>query len=114
MSLTVIHYQARLVKGGPFVGVSVVFAGPIVDGEEQDRSPRWQALVGNERDGRVILQGGAMPIEVEGITLGSLERITEAEHRYLLAHQKWAAATGTHPRATPRDAVDFMTLPPRI
>lgn len=109
-----IHYRARLAKGGPFVGVRVIYDGPMVDGEIMDRSPRYQAIVGNERDGRAITQGGPMPIEVDGITLRSVEQITEAEHRYLLAHQEWAAASGSHPRARPREAVDFNTLPMRF
>ncbi len=107
--MTTIHYRCRLTKGGPFIGVAVIFAGPMVDGEEQDRSPRYQVLVGNERDGRMVLQGGAVPVEVDGITLRGLERITEAEHRYLLAHQEWAAGSN-HPRATPHEAVDFGSL----
>jgi hypothetical protein len=114
MTSPAIHYRARLIKGGPFVGVAVIFDGPMVDGEIQDRSPRYQAVVGNERDGRMILQGGAVPIEVDGITLRSLERITAAEHAYLLAHQEWATAGGNHPRARPREAVDFNTLPMRF
>lgn len=111
--MTAIYYRCRLTKGGPFVGVRVIYAGPWIDGEEQDRSPRYQAIVANEPDGRAVLQGGAVPIEVDGATLRGLERITEAEHRYLLAHQEWAAGSN-HPRARPREAVDFMSLPPRF
>ena len=35
--------------------------------------------------------------------------LSEAEHRYLLAHQDWAAGSN-HPRATPREAVDYNAL----
>lgn len=110
---SVIHYRARLTKGGPFVAVAVIFDGPMVDGEILDRSPRYQAVVGDERDGRAVLEGGAVPIEVDGVTLRSLEQISADEHAYLLAHQKWAA-TANHPRARPREAVDFNTLPMRF
>lgn len=110
-----LYYQARLTKGGPFVAVRVFFAGPMIDGEIQDRSPRWQALVSTERDARMILMGDAMPIEVDGITLRGCERITDAEYRYLLAHGEWCdATTANHPRTTPRQAVDFNTLAPRF
>lgn len=112
--MTAIHYRARLTKGGPFIGVRVFFGGPIVDGEEQDRSPRYQAVIGNECDGRMILQGGPVPIEVDGVTLRSVEQISADEHAYLLAHQEWAMAGGNHPRARPREAVDFNSLPMRF
>ena len=110
-----LYYQARLTKGGPFVAVRVIFAGPMVDGEIMDRSPRYQAIVNTDRDARAILQGDAMPIEVDGITLRSVEKITEREYRYLLAHGEWCDATSAnHPRTTPREAVDFNTLPLRF
>lgn len=104
-------YQARLVRDGPFIAVKTWFGPPLVNGEEIDRSWRYQVLVGTDRDARAILQGDAMPIEVDGITLRSVEKITEREYRFLLKHGEWCDATSAnHPRTTPREAVDFMTL----
>lgn len=100
-------YRARLVKGGPFIGVMAFLGGPLVDGEELDRSPRWQALVRTEKNGRVILMGDAVPIDIEGVMLRNLEAIPESEYRFLVAHAEWAtAAAPHHPDAAPRVAID--------
>jgi hypothetical protein len=108
-------YRARLVKDGPFVGVKTWFGAPVVNGETLDRSPRWQALIHTDADPVAILTDGPLPIEVDGVTLRSVEAIAEHEYRFLLAHGEWCdATTANHPRTTPRQAVDFNTLPLRF
>lgn len=108
-------YRARLVKGGPFIGVMTFFGGPLVDGEELDRSPRWQAVVRTEKNGRAILMGDQLPIEVEGVMLRNIEPVAETEYRFLVAHAEWAtAAAPYHPVAAPSSAIDFNTLPVRF
>lgn len=97
-------YRARLVKGGPYVGVKVWHGQPLVGGELLDRSPRWQCLVGAEDEARAVLMGDALPIEVDGVTLRNLEPIGPADHAYYVAHGRWAEAGGDHIRATPRVA----------
>lgn len=44
------HYKTRLVKDGPFVPVRLYFGLPVIDGEEQDRTPRWCAVVDGQTD----------------------------------------------------------------
>ncbi len=105
-------YRARLVKDGPFVAVRTFFDGPLVDGEILDRSPRWQAVVGPERTGRVIWAGEAVPIEVDGVFLREVEGVPAHEYEYLVAHHDWAAANeAQHPRARPRESIDLRRMP---
>lgn len=109
------YYRARLVKDGPFVAVKSWFGPPLIDGEPLDRSWRWQCLVHTDKEPLAILTGGPLPIEVDGCTLRGLEQIAEPDYRYLLAHGEWCdATTANHPRTTPRQAVDFNTLPLRF
>lgn len=103
------YWRCRFVKGGVFVGVKTWFGPPLVDGEELDRSPRWQCLVRNETTARAVLFGDETPIEIEGkdMTLRNLERITEKEYRYLVDHAEYATKHAPHlPDAAPRQAID--------
>lgn len=101
------YWRAKLVKDGPWIGVKTVFGPPIVEGEELDRSPRWQALVRTETTGRAVLYGDECPIEVEGIGLRNLERITEQEWRYLVDHAAWSTTHAPHlPDAAPKVKID--------
>lgn len=105
------YWRARLVKDGPFIGVKTFFSGPVIDGEELDRAPRWQALVGHETTARAILMGDYIPIEVDGANLRNLERIEEHEHRFLISHAGWAVVHAPdRAEANPREPVDFNTL----
>lgn len=109
------YFRARLVGKGPFIGVATWFGPPWVDGEEVDRSPRWQALVHIETTARAILMGDFIPIEVDGIGLRNLERIDDREYRFLVAHRAHAAEFRPEsPEAQPRKPVDFHTLKPRF
>ncbi len=109
-----IHYwQAKLVTGGPYVGIRTWLGGPLVDGEELDRSPRWQALVRSETTGRAILQGEPCPVEIEGLLLRNIEPISETDYRTLVAHAEWSTAYAPqNPDASPREPVNFMTIKP--
>lgn len=109
------YFQARLVTNGPYVGVKTFYSGPVIDGEEQDRSPRWQALVGTETTARAILMGDYIPIEVDGVGLRNVERIEQHEYEYLVAHGGWATTHAPdRAEANPRKPVDFHTLKPRF
>lgn len=100
-------FKARLGKDMPFIGICTFFAPPLVDGEWLDRSPRHQALIRNETSGRAILLGDLVPIEVHNISLRNLERIDEAEWRYLVSHAAWAVKNApSHPAASPKVAID--------
>lgn len=103
------YWKAKLGKDTPWIGVMTWFGPPLVDGEELDRSPRWQALVRTETSGRAILFGDNCPIEVDGknMTLRNLERISEADYRYLVKHAEWATKHAPHmPDAAPRTKID--------
>lgn len=109
-------YRARLAKRGPFIGVKVWRGPPLIDGEEVDRSPRWQVLVDADTTGRAVLMfgDGDIPIEVDGVTLRSIEPTDEADYRFLVADSAHAREwRPDHPKASPRQAVDFnrLTLP---
>lgn len=104
-------WQAKLITGGVYVGVRTFFAGPLVDGEYLDRSPRWQAQVRLETSGRAILTGDHCPIEVEGknMMLRNVEPITEEQYRYLISHAGWATQFAPHsPDASPTTKIDWM------
>lgn len=101
------YWKARLVKDGPWVGVKTWYGAPIFDGEEQDRSHRWQAMVGTETSSRLILMGDQTPIEVDGIGLRSITKIDAAEYQYLVTHAQWAAKHARHlPDAAPRRSIN--------
>lgn len=103
-------FRARLVKGGPAVGVRMFDGPPILDGEELDRSPRLQVLVDNESTSRAVLMLGddGIPVEVDGVTLRSIEAVPEAEYRFLAAHTAWAHEHAPdHAKASPRKPVDW-------
>lgn len=105
------YYQARLVRDGPFVGVKTFFSGPVIDGEELDRGPRWQCLIGNETTARAILTGDYMPVEVDGVHLRNIERVEEHEYRFLVAETGWSVIHAPdRPQANPHKPVDFNTL----
>jgi hypothetical protein len=109
------YYRARLAKAGPFVAVKVWYGQPVIDGEEVDRSPRWQALVDTETTGRAVLMFGEndVPVEVDGVTLRALEPTTESEWRFLVADSQHAKQYRPNdPKASPRRAVDFANLTP--
>lgn len=106
-------YRARLVRDGVFVAVRVWFGPPLVDGEELDRSPRWQAQIDGAPTARaVLMMGETLPVDVDGVTLRGIEAVDEAEYQYLLAHGNWAKRYApSHPRATPRAKPDLRRMP---
>lgn len=105
------YYRARLVKDGPFVPVMVWRGQPVVDGEELDRSPRWQCLVGVEKTSRGILMGDDVPIEVDGVLLRGLEAISQDDYAFMVEHVAWAEKHAPdHPKAAPKRAVNFNTI----
>lgn len=108
-------YRARLAKRGPFIGVKVFLGPPLIDGEQIDRSPRWQALVDTETSARAVLMFGedGLPVEVDGITVRNIEPTTEADYRFLVADSAHARDyRPADPKASPRQAVDFNRLLP--
>lgn len=107
-------YQARMRKGGPFVGIAVWEGPPWVDGEEVDRSPRLQALVRTETTSRaVIMMGVDTPVEIDGMWLQNVTHTTKSNYLHLVKHADWSTAHAPHnPDATPGEAVDFNKFIP--
>lgn len=104
-------FQGRLVKDGPFVGLMTWFGQPYVDGEELDRGPRWQCLIGNETTARAILFGDYLPVEVERALVRNVSRIEEHEYRFLVAETGYCVIHAPdRPQANPHKPVDFNTL----
>lgn len=109
------YWRARLVQGGPFIPIMTWRGAPVVDGETLDRHPRWQALVRNETTARAIMFGDEMPLDVDdsrpdqpnrSLSLRNLERIDEAEWRYLVEHAAWSTQYAPHlPDAAPRTKI---------
>ena len=103
------YWRAKFAKGGPYVGVMTWCGPPVIDGEELDRSPRWQALVRNETNPRAILMGDQIPIEVEGIQLRSIEATTKADYEFMVAHSAYATVHRPDlPDASPSQAIDHF------
>lgn len=101
------YWKARLVKDGPFIPLTTWFGPPVVDGEELDRSPRWQAAIRDEMTSRAVLMGDEIPIDVHGVSLRNLEKIEGPEYFYLLAHGTWAVQhQPSHPAASPKTAIN--------
>lgn len=100
-------WKARLVAKGPYVGVVTWRGPPLVDGEELDRGPRWQARIRNEASGRAVLMGNSIPIEVDGAFLRNIEKIGEDEYNYLLAHAAYSVAhSPMNADAMPTEKID--------
>lgn len=108
-------YATRLVRGGPRVAVRIWFGPPIIDGEEQDRAPRWNVGADGRTDRWEKNDDGyrcRVALEVDWFwPYVAREPIAESEYRFLLAHSAWAREHAPdHPKAQPRKAVDFNTI----
>lgn len=105
------YYKVRLVKGGPFVGVRLYYGQPEIDGEPQDRAPRWCAVV----DGRTTYvekghDGYRCTIPLDPFSVWpwcGRWPISEADYRYMVDKSRWAKAhSPDRPEAAPREKID--------
>lgn len=113
------HYATTLVKNGPRVPVRIWFGAPIIDGEEQDRAPRWNVETDGRTDRWEKNDDGyrcRVALDVDRFwPYVAREPITEEEYRFLVADADHARTwRPDHPKAQPRKAVDFNTLPMRF
>ena len=105
-------FKTKLVRNGPFVPVRVwhgVTPDPWFPENPQDRSPRWQATIGEV----------PLPARIGGreCTLGSLwsflHPIDKTEHDYLIRTGKWATTHAPEmPEANPTDRIDLGSMKP--
>lgn len=114
------YYATRLVRGGPRVAVRIWFGQPIIDGEEQDRSPRWCVEIDGRTDKWEIDRDAGYRCRVQidadvAWPYCAKEPITQAEYRFLVADAAHARDwRPDDPKTEPRKAVDFNTLPMRF
>lgn len=113
-------YKVRLVRGGPVVPVRIYWGRAIIDGEEQDRGFDWRCEIDGrtdrwERDDDTDYRC-RVPLEVDRAwPWCAREPVTVAEYQFLVSHAAWAKEhQPEHPKASPRKAVDFHTLPLRF
>jgi len=103
-------YRIRLVRGGPWVGARITYGPPLdpIDGEELDRSPRWNAFI----DGELIGEPGPCPHKAGAFRIWPAHSISQAEHDYLVATARWARDHAqAEPAANPRQTIDPLTAP---
>lgn len=102
------YYRRKLVKGGPWMPVRLWFGAPLdpETGEELDRSPRWQAMQGND-----LIAGDA---EIQSVwTSCCREPIDATEYHYLVADRQWCAENApASPEANPTRPIDIHAIAP--
>lgn len=114
------YYATSLVRNGPRVPVRIWFGPPVVDGEEQDRAPRWCVEIDGQTDRveRNDETGYRCRVALDPMAVWpycAREPIDVATYRYMVAHGQWARDHSPgHPKAQPRQPIDFNTLPVRF
>lgn len=112
-------YAMRLIRGGPRVAVRIWFGAAIIDGEEQDRAPGWFVEIDGATDREECDDTGyrcRVPLDVnKAWPWCAREPVDDDTYRYMIACAGWARDhSPDHPKAKPRKAVDFHTLPARF
>lgn len=114
------YYAARLVRGGPAVGVHIWHGAAIVDGEEQARGHAWRVAIDGETDrverDRTTGYVCRVALEVSAVWphCGRWP-IDRDSYEFLLRRAAWAKRYAPdHPAANPREPVDFHSLKPRF
>lgn len=109
------YYATKLVRGGPRVPIRIWFGLAVIDGEAQDRSPGWFVEIDGRTDRLERGEDGyecRIPLDVQKVwPFCAKDPITEAEYRFLIADAAHARDwRPDHPKANPREAVDFNTM----
>jgi hypothetical protein len=109
-------YRTRLLAKGPWVGVMIWWGKPIVDGETQDRAPRWCAAVDGKTDKLDENAGCHVPLEVHDVWPWCCdEKIDHWEFGFMKNRARWARAHAPdHPDANPRRPIDLGRMKPLI
>src|SRR5439155_27202766 len=112
-------YTVRLVRGGLSVPVKIWFGRPIIDGEEQDRSPRLCIEVDGrtcrpEIDETTGERIGRVPLDpIYDDIWPSCRPISEREYLFMRRRSAWAREHAPdHPAADPRKPVDLRRMKP--
>lgn len=104
------YYMTRLTKGATYVPVRIYFGCPVIDHEEQDRSPRWCVIVNGETDRLETGEGYSCRVALDVYSVwphcGRFP-IPEAEYNYMIDKATWAKAHAPdRPQANPRKKID--------
>lgn len=107
-------YRTRLINSGMWVAVRFWYGAPIIDGEEQDRSPRWCVEVDGRTDRFDKEAQHRVPLDALDVwPWAAGHPIKRREYDFLLKRAAWAREHAPeHPAATPREAIDLRKLPP--
>jgi hypothetical protein len=111
-------YWCRLIRGGLRVGVRIWFGAPIIEGEQQDRSPRLCVEVDGRTDRPDYDEAGTylgrIPLDVADVwPYCAGHPISAHEYHFLGRRREWAVDHAPdHPAANPRSAVDVRALKP--
>ena len=109
-------YAMRLIKGGIEVAVLIWHGAPVIEGERQDRSPRWCVAIDGASCRFDKEQQCRVPLDVfEAWPACSGRRIAGREYAFLRRRATWARKHASHhPAANPRAPIDLRALPPRF
>lgn len=108
-------YATRLVRGGIEVACMVWFGQPVIEGERQDRSPRWCIAI-DGRSCRREKEDHEYRAPLDALDYWPLaRRITASEYAFMRRRAKWAREHAPdHPAAKPYQRIDLAALPPRF
>jgi hypothetical protein len=108
------YYKTRLVNSGMWVAVRIWFGSPIIDGEVQDRSPRWCVEVDGRTDRFDKEAQHRVPLDaLEVWPWCAGHPISRNEYGFLRKRAAWARNHAPeHPAATPHKRIDLRALKP--
>jgi hypothetical protein len=107
-------YKTRLVNSGMWVAVKFWYGRPIIDDEEQDRSPRWCVVVNGRTDRFDKEAQHRVPLEALDVwPWAAGNPISEREYQFLLRRKTWAVEYAPeHPAARPHEPINLRKLKP--
>jgi hypothetical protein len=108
------YYKTRLVNSGAWVAVRIWFGAPIIDGEEQDRSPRWCVEVDGRTDRFDREAGHRVPLDALDVWPWCAGHpISRHEYGFLRKRAAWARDHAPeHPAANPFERIDLRAMKP--
>lgn len=109
-------YRTRLINGALWVGVMVWWGRTIVDGETQDRAPRWCVAVNGRTDKLDHEAGCHVPLDAYDVWPWCCgQPISHREFAFLKRRAAWARRHAPdHPAANPRERIDLRKMKPLI
>lgn len=110
-------FKTRLVRGGVFVAVRIWWGPPVMDGEEQDRSPRWNVEVDGSTTHIEKGDDGYRCTVYHDVhrywPYVAKHPIEEWEYRLLKDKSAWAKQYAPdRPEASPHEKVDWQARRP--